>query len=80
MASQVKNLPGNTGDTEMRVLSLGGGDPLEEEMAPHSSILARKFPWREMPGGVQPTGLQTVGLDRSDSTSTRFILDVIYFI
>ena len=51
----------------MHVLSSGGEDPLQEGMAPRSSILARKFSWREMPGGVRPTGLPTVGRDRSGS-------------
>ena len=36
----------------MWVLSLGQEDPLEEEMATHSSILAWEIPWREEPGGV----------------------------
>ena len=35
------------------VLSLGQEDPLEKEMATHSSILARKIPWTEEPGGLQ---------------------------
>ena len=38
---------------EMRVWSLGGEDPLEEEMATHSNILAWKIPWTEEPGGLQ---------------------------
>ena len=37
---------------EMWVLSLGWEDPLEEEMATHSSILAWKIPWTEEPGGL----------------------------
>ena len=48
--------------SEMRVRSLGGEDPLEEGMATHSSVLAWKIPWTEEPGGLQPVGLQTVGL------------------
>ena len=43
---------------ETRVQSLGQGDPLEEEMATYSSILAWRIPWTEEPGG--PTGLQKV--------------------
>ena len=35
---------------EAQVRSLGGEDPLEEEMAPHSSILAWEIPWTEEPG------------------------------
>ena len=38
---------------EMRVRSLGPEDPLEQEMATHSSILAWKIPWTEEPGGLQ---------------------------
>ena len=37
--------------------SLGGEDPLEEEMATHSSILAWKIPWTEEPGGLQSIGV-----------------------
>ena len=37
---------------EMQVLSLGQEDPLEEEMAIHSSILAWEIPWTEEPGGI----------------------------
>ena len=53
----VKNLPANPGDTEKWVRSLGQGDPLEEEMATHSSILAWKFSWTEEPGGIQSMGV-----------------------
>ena len=41
--------------------SLGWEDPLEKEMAPHSSILAWEIPWSEDPGGLQSMGLQKVG-------------------
>ena len=37
---------------EMQVWSLGGEEPLEEEMATHSTILAWKIPWTEEPGGL----------------------------
>ena len=46
---------------ETRVQSLGWEDPLEKEMATHSSVLAWRIPWMEEPGGLQPTGLQRVG-------------------
>ena len=39
-------------------LILGQEDPLEKEMATHSSILAWKLPWTEEPGGLQSMGLQ----------------------
>ena len=48
--SVVKNLPANAGDT---VLSLCREDPLEKEMANHSSILAWEIPWTEEPGGLR---------------------------
>ena len=41
---------------ETWVLSLGWGDPLEKEMATHSSTLAWEMPWTEEPGGLQSTG------------------------
>ena len=44
-----------------RVQSLGQEDPLEKEMANHSSILAWKILWTEEPGGLQYMGLQRVG-------------------
>jgi len=43
---------------EMWVQSLGQEDPLEEEMATHSSILAWRIPWAEEPGGLRSMGLQ----------------------
>ena len=48
---------------ETRVQSLGWEDPLEKEMATHSSILAWKIPWTEEPGRLQSMGLQRVGHD-----------------
>ena len=45
---------------EIRVLIPGWEDPLEKEMATHSSILAWKIPWREEPGGLQSMGSQRV--------------------
>ena len=46
---------------ETQVHSLGQEDPLEKEMATHSSILAWRNPWTEEPGGLQSMGLQRVG-------------------
>ena len=43
---------------EPQVQSLGGEDPLEEEMAAHSSTLAWRVPWTEEPGGLQSMGSQ----------------------
>ena len=48
---------------ETRFQSLGGEDPLEKEMATHSSILAWKTPWTEEPGRLQSMGSQRVGHD-----------------
>ena len=47
----------------MGVRFLGQEDPLEESMATHFSILAKKIPWTEEPGELQSIRLQTVGHD-----------------
>ena len=47
----------------MLVQSLGREDPLEQEVATHSSILAWKNPWTEEPGSLQTMGSQRVGQD-----------------
>ena len=46
---------------EMQVQSLGQEDPLEEEMATHSRILAWEVQWTKEPGGLQSMGSQRVG-------------------
>ena len=58
MVLVVRNLPGTQ---EMWVGSLGREDPLEEDFASHSSILAWKIPWTEEPGRLQSVGLHRVG-------------------
>ena len=60
MAQRIKRLPALQ---ETWVRSLGPEDPLEKEMATHSSILAWRIPWTEEPGGLQSMGLQRVGHD-----------------
>ena len=60
MVQTVKHLPAML---ETQVQSLGQEDPLEKEIATHSSILARKISWMEEPGGLQSMGLQRVGHD-----------------
>ena len=60
MAQTVEGLPAMQ---ETQVQSLGWEDPLEKEMAPHSSILAWKIPWMEESGGLQFMGLQRVRHD-----------------
>ena len=54
--SAVKNLPAVQEMQETWVRFLGREDPLEEEMATHSSILAWRTPWTEKPGGLQSMG------------------------
>ena len=54
----VKHLPTMQ---EPQVPSLGQEDPLEKEMATHSSIFAWEIPWTEEPGGLQSMGSQRVG-------------------
>ena len=58
VAQRLKRLPAMQ---ETWVRSLGLEDPLEKEMATHSSILAWRIPWMEEPGGLQSTGSQRVG-------------------
>ena len=58
VAQRLKRLPAMW---ENWVQSLGWEDPLEKEMATHSSILAWRIPWTEEPGGLQSTGSQRVG-------------------
>ena len=48
----------------MKVLSLGQKDPMEKQMATHSSILAWRIPWTEEPGGRQSMGSQRVDHNR----------------
>ena len=57
VTQMVRNLPAMQGPT---VRSLGWVHPLEKAMATHSSILARRTPWTEEPGGLQFMGSQTV--------------------
>ena len=65
--SVVKNPPANAGETG----DAGSvpEDPLKEEMATHSSVLAWRTPWTEKPGGLQSMGSQRVRL--SDRSHTR---------
>ena len=60
MAQMVKNLPAMW---ETQVQALGWEDPLEKEMATHSSILAWTIPWTEEPGRQQSMGSQRVRHD-----------------
>ena len=60
VAQRLKRLPGMQ---ETQVRSLSREDPLEKEMATHSSILAWEIPQRETPGGLQFMGSQRVKYD-----------------
>ena len=60
VAQTIKRLPTMQ---EIRVQSLGWEDPLEKEMATHSSIPAWRIPWTEEPGGLQSMRSQRVGHD-----------------
>ena len=60
VAQTVKSMPAMQ---ETQVRSLSWEDPLEKEMATHSSILAGEIPWTEEPDGLQSVGSQRVGHD-----------------
>ena len=60
VAQAVESMPAMQ---ETQVQSLGREDPLEKEMAAHSSILAWRIPLTEEPGGLQSMGSQRVGHD-----------------
>ena len=57
--SVLKNLPANSGGSGL----MGQEDPLEKEMATHSSILNWRIPWTLEPGGLQSVGSQRVERD-----------------
>ena len=67
----VKNPSANTGDIKITVQSLGWEDPLEKEMATHSSILAWRVPWTEEPGRLQSLGWQSQARLKQLSTQAR---------
>ena len=75
VAQRVKRLPAVR---ETRVWSLGREDPLEKEMATHSSILAWRIPWAEEPG-YSPQGSQRVGHDWATSLSLFINFWVLQF-
>ena len=74
MAQRVKHLPTMQ---ETRVRFLGREDPLEKEMATHSSTLAWKIPWSEKPGRLQSMGSQRVGHDWATSLHFTSLIDNI---
>ena len=71
VAQRLKRLPGMW---ETWVWSLGWKDPLEKEMATHSSILAWRIPWMEELGGLQSMGSQRVGHNWATSVSLSLSL------
>ena len=71
MALEARNLPINAGDAR-DMGSLGREDPLEEEMATHSNILAWKIPWTE-----EPSRLQSMGGKESDMTEQLTLPQII---
>ena len=71
VAQRVKRLPAMQ---ETWVWSMGQEDPLEKEMAPHSSTLAWKIPWTEEPGRLRSMQLRRVGHDWATSVFTCFTL------
>ena len=63
---------------EMRTQYLSQEDPMEKEMATHSSILSWEIPWTEEPGGLQSTGSQKVGhnlVTEHTHTNLKYVKD-----
>ena len=76
----VKNPPAIQGMQETWVQSPGQEDPLEEEMAHHSSILAQKIPWIEEPGGIQSKGSQKINATKHACMSVHMYMYFVPFI
>ena len=70
VAQRLKRLPGMR---ETRVRSLGWEDPLEKEIATHSSTLAWRIPWREEPGGLLLHGVAKSQTRLGDFTFTFMV-------
>ena len=66
---------------EMQVQSLDWEDPLEEEMATHSSILAWRIQWTEQPGGLQSMGSQRADYDlvTEKQQNLHYIQNIVLF-
>ena len=62
---------------EIRVLFLGQEDPLEKEMATHSSILVWEIPWTDEPGGLQSMVSQRIGHHLVTKKTTTITLDLV---
>ena len=70
MAQTVNNLPAMQ---ETQAQSLGQENPLEKEMAMHSSILTWRIPWTKEPGGLQSMGSQRVGHDLATNHKHKWV-------
>ena len=68
----VRNLPDHAGATRDAALIPGQEDPLREEMATHSSILAWKIPQTEEPGGLSPWGHKESDMTEQPSMHATF--------
>ena len=73
VAQMVKSLPAVW---KTWIQSLGQEDPLEKEIATHSSILDWKIPWKEEPGRLQSMGLKRVGHKRMTSVTPSLFANV----
>ena len=70
-------LPASAANTEMQVRSLGQEDPLEKEMATHSSILAWDIPWTEEPGRLySPWSFKRVRYDLETTQQHLFPIQI----
>ena len=76
MAQMEKNLPAVW---ETLILFLGGEEPLEKEMATHSSILAWRILWTEESGKIQSMGSQKVRRDRKSNTFIFIGWGLVFF-
>ena len=75
--SVVKNPPAMQ---DMRFQALGQEDPLEKEMATHSSILSWEISWTEDPGGLQTIGLHRVESDMTSPVNNKILIAMNYSI
>ena len=73
VVQSVKNLPAMQ---ETPVRFLGWEDPLKEEMATHSSILAWRIPWTEEPGSLQSMGSTRVGYDLATQPTNQLTMEI----
>ena len=78
--STIKHLPAMQERQETGVLSLGQEDALEDKMATHSSILARKIPWTEEPHGLRPWGRKEWDTTKQLSMSSFAVRTLLFSI